>query len=151
MKKIIITLAAVFVSMSGCDKKKNANTVYQNALAALYPTAKHVEWDFDDGYMTAEFRDDGMDAKVWFDKDGTWLKTETDVLFKYLPHQIQEAFGSSDYAEWKIDDIRYVKINKDPEEELDYYEFDVEKEEKDVNFAVYPDGTIAEKPYFEKF
>jgi hypothetical protein len=151
-KNMILTLVTVFLVMLGCDKNKNVDSVYRNNLETVYPNAKYVEWDYDDGYMTAEFRDDGMDVKVWFDDSGRWLRIETDMSLKKLPRNIQDAFTSSDYADWKIEDIDYVKIRKDfDEESISYYEFEVEKEEREMEFAIYPDGTIADKPYFRNF
>ena len=151
-KNMILTLVTVFLVMVGCDKNKNVDSVYKNSLETVYPNAKYVEWDYDDGYMTAEFRDDGMDVKVWFDDSGSWLRIETNMSFKKLPQSIQDAFNSSDYADWKIEDIDYVKIRNDFDEELvSYYEFEVEKMEREMEFAIYPDGTIADKPYFRNF
>lgn len=151
-KNLILTLATVFLVMVGCDNNKNVDSVYRTSLETVYPNAKYVEWDYENGYMTAEFRDDGMDVKIWFDDNGNWLCIETNMSFKKLPRNIQDAFNSSDYADWKIEDIDYVKIRKDFDEELIfYYEFEVEKGEREMKIAIYSDGTIADKPYFRKF
>ena len=151
MRNIVGCLVIVLL-VTGCSKNNNVDSVYRNSLEAIYPNAKHIDWEYDDGYMTAEFRDDGSDVKVWFDKDGGWLKIETDMSFKKLPQNIQDAFNNSDYADWRIEDIDYIKVRENVNEELiSYYEFDVEKGERDIEFAIYLDGTIADIPYFGNF
>ncbi len=152
-RNIFLTLLTVFLLMTGCNKNKNVDLAYRNSLETIYPNAKYVKWDFDDRYMTAEFRDDGMDVKVWFNDSGSWLRTETDMQYKKLPRNIQDAFNSSDYADWRIEDIDYIKIRKDFDEEelVSYFEFEVEKGEREMEFAIYSDGTIANKPYFRNF
>ncbi|MDR2980434.1 MAG: PepSY-like domain-containing protein [Bacteroidales bacterium] len=127
--------------------------IYQNGLEEIYPHAKRVEWDYDDGYLTAEFYDNGMEIKIWFDNNGNWLCVKTEMPFSKLPQNIKDAFTNSDYAHWRIDDIDYIQIRKDPTvpDVISYYEFDVEKGEMDREFVIYPDGAIADKPYYGSF
>ncbi|MDR0368404.1 MAG: PepSY-like domain-containing protein [Bacteroidales bacterium] len=152
MRKIaIITLATAFFMMSSCEKSNGVNTACKKSLEALYPNAKFVEWEYDDGFLTAEFRNDGMDVKVWFDENGNWLKIETDMPFRKLPKTVQDAFNNSDYADWRIDDVDHIQIQQTaPQGVLSFYEFDVEKREMEKEFVIYPDGTIADKPHWKR-
>ena len=153
-KTVILTLVTALLVMNGCEKYNNkVDPAYSNGLEKIYPDANRVEWEYDDGYLTAEFRDNGMDIKVWFDDNGNWLCIETDMPFRKLPQNIQDAFNNSDYSNWKVDDIDYIQIREDPatQEIISYYEFDVEKGEMEREFVIYPDGSIGNKPYRRNF
>jgi hypothetical protein len=148
-KTVILTLATVLFVMTGCEKRNKVDSIYSDGLKTIYPDANRVEWEYDDGYLTAEFRDNGMDVKVWFDDNGNWLCIETDMPFRKLPQNIQDAFNNSNYSNWRVDDVDYIQIRKDiaTQEIISYYEFDVEKGEMEREFVIYPDGSIGDKPY----
>ena len=61
MNKKSIFRAALFLVFS-CGFFLNSGmaqtNIYKKNLTAKYPNAKHVEWEMDDGYMTAEFLDE---------------------------------------------------------------------------------------------
>ncbi len=149
-KTVILAIVTALFVMTGCEKHNNnkVDPVYNNGLETIYPNASHVEWEYDDGYRTAEFRDNGMDVKVWFDDNGNWLCIETDMPFRKLPQNIQDAFNNSDYSNWRVDDIDYIQIQDPATQKItSYYEFDVEKGGMDREFVIYPDGNIGDKPH----
>ena len=150
---MFITLMAAFFVITGCEKSGNVDPVYQKGLDVIYPNAKHVEWEYDDGYLTAEFLYDGMEIKVWFDDNGNWLCIDADMPFRKLPQNIQDAFDNCEYSDWKIDDIDYMQIRNNPavQDILSFYEFDVEKGEREKEFVIYPDGNVGNKLNYLKF
>ena len=106
--------------------------MYKKALSEKYPNAKNVEWDLDDGCMTAEFLDErNQEVEVWFDMKGNWIRTKTEMLFRYLPETIKKAYNDSPYAQWRVDDIDYVQK---PNEE-GVYVIEVEKMEREIGRA----------------
>ncbi len=134
-KTVILAIVTALFVMTGCEKHNNnkVDPVYNNGLETIYPNASRVEWEYDDGYRTAEFRDNGMDVKVWFDDNGNWLCIETDMPFRKLPQNIQDAFNNSDYSNWRVDDIDYIQIQDPATQKItSYYEFDVEKAQRGI-------------------
>ena len=55
----------------------------------------------------AEFRDNGLDMEAWYDSDAIWCMTETDLRtdLNELPGLVKNAFETSEYMDWRVDDI----------------------------------------------
>jgi len=86
MKKIIL-LAAIAISTVGCaqsKEKKEVPKVVTEAFAKEYPNTK-VAWDIEDDGFEAEFKLNGKDASVDYDKNGNKLATEIEVSESELP------------------------------------------------------------------
>ena len=116
--------------------------VYKKVLSEKYPNAKYVEWEMEDGYMTAEFLDErNQEVEVWFDMKGNWVKTKTDMLFRYLPETIKKAYKGTPYAQWRVDDIDFVeKPNEDG-----VYIIEVEKMEREYTLFISEKGAILQR------
>lgn len=157
MKKFVFLMltAALFVT-TGCsndDDNVNPETIFKSSLEAIYPNVKNVDWEYDRGYLTAEFRNNGAETKVWFDDAANWFCIETDMIFTQIPQNIQTAFNNCEYADWRVDDVDYIQIREnvnEPAATTTYYEFEVEKDKKEKEFVFYADGTIGEKPVYNK-
>lgn len=67
-----------------------------NAFKAKYPKAKQVEWEVKNTYQVAEFREGLTEAEAWFDNNGNWMMTESDVSFRSLPAVIRNSFETGD-------------------------------------------------------
>ncbi len=103
---IVLLMGSVF-SLYSCDDDDNytPDDVVVNAFKARYPEASRVEWETKSGFKVADFRINSKEAEAWFETDGTWVMTETDVTFNELPSPVQTAFNESIYSKWRIDDI----------------------------------------------
>lgn len=61
----------------------------------------------------AEFIDNQLDGKAWFDATGRWYMTETELTHtSQLPEDVQKALANSEYAQWYIDDIDRLERNE---------------------------------------
>lgn len=79
----------------------------KTAFEAKFPSVIKADWDRKSGYYVAEFRDNGVEMEAWFDSDAVWCMTETDLRtdLNALPGLVQNAFQTSEYADWRVDDI----------------------------------------------
>ena len=119
----ISTVACVVFGLYSCDKDDDghiANQQVKNALKTRYPSADHISWEMKNGYIVADFKapapqnPSGKDVEysAWFDRNGTWYMTETDIPFALLPDAIKATFQQSEYARWIIDDVDMIEREK---------------------------------------
>jgi len=113
MKKLIaltvIVIATALVATS-CQKDNMWN-VDQNVLDTFksqFPNAKQVTWETKGIYYVADFKDNKVEKVAWYTRDAQWLMIEEDENFNALPQAVQDAFNSSAYAGWRIDDIDFI-------------------------------------------
>ncbi len=86
-----------------------------------------MEWEKKTNYLIAEFIDNQLDGKAWFDATGRWYMTETELTHtSQLPEAIQKALANSEYAQWYIDDIDRLERN----ETETIYVIEVKKKDK---------------------
>lgn len=145
MKKIIIALAivaALFTTIS-CDKYDDGRPSkhIRQLFAEMYPSAKDVEWEVENGYWKVSFETgtgtSRVDSEAWYNDRGEWVRTETERFPSSLPEDIKTILNSSEYASAMIDDVKYVQT---PSEE--YYQFELSVAGVSVYVNVYSDGRI---------
>lgn len=97
--------------MAGCNQrgKYRPDAKVVTSLNAKYPKASRVKWEQEKGYQVAEFHEKGVECKAWFNNDGKWIMTESDVKYNDIPAQIRSNVEKSEYANWKKDDIDKVE------------------------------------------
>ncbi len=85
-----------------------------------FPDATNIEWSFGkDGIFEAIFRVNGIEHIAWFEKSGSWLKTETNFTLSMLDGNIRqrlEVYGqimSSILIERANGDTEYEFIIRD--------------------------------------
>lgn len=89
-----------FVSMS-CDDdddKFTPDSIVTKAFDTKYPDAQRVSWENEAGYVKAEFYTGSYEAEAWFDPQGNWMLTETDLPYNALPQTVKNSFEASLYA-----------------------------------------------------
>ena len=52
---------------------------------------------------------DGSEKEVWFEKDGTWKMSVSDITFNQLPTTVKDAFDSGEYKDWIVDDVDLIE------------------------------------------
>lgn len=63
----------------------------RQAFESKYPNATQVEWEKKNNYLIAEFIDNQLDGKAWFDATGRWYMTETELTHtSQLPEAVQK-------------------------------------------------------------
>ena len=72
----------------------NPNTPRQpllNSFNELFPGATNIEWSKEkDGHFEVIFRVNGIEQIAWFEKSGTWMKTETNFKIDMLNKLVRE-------------------------------------------------------------
>ncbi len=74
-----------------------------------------VEWDFEGTYWEVSYetgtRPHGTEYSMYFDLEGNWLATKTELLLKDVPQEIKDALAASEYGTARLDDneIAYVE------------------------------------------
>lgn len=133
------------VLMSSCEKDDDIHwSDLPQAIVATfeskYPNSGRVEWEKKRGYYVVEFWWQQVETQVWFDKNGTWCMTETDLGYSItsLPDAVQHTLAESKYSTWKVDDLyKYERPNDT------FYLVEVEmngQRDRDLFFG--PDGTL---------
>lgn len=144
MKNVFLWVAlslCLFQSCDNGDKEPVPGYVSTEAKAAFeekYPSAKDVEWEARNNYLTVEFKQDRVEKEAWFDRDGVWYMTETDVPFDRLPDAVKTVFQQSEYATWKVDDVDMIERRNTET----VYVIEVEQGNREVDLYYSPDGIL---------
>lgn len=113
MKKINI---GVFLQLLLLSISAFAGTPPDNAQVTfrkMYPKANDIAWSQDDGYYCANFVMNGFTKNVWFDTQGQWTMTQTDLVsLDRLTPVVYNAFIFSSYASWVVEDVTMVEFPK---------------------------------------
>lgn len=133
------------VVLTSCDKEDDIRisdvpSAVMNSFDANFPNASRAEWEKKSGCIVADFWQDGMDMSAWYNPNGEWLMTESDlgVNLSVLPQAVQDAFKSSQYANWHVDDIDKYERPNDV-----FYLIEIEtKGESDRDLFFAPDGLL---------
>ena len=110
----------------------------QKAFSEKYPTATYVSWETKGTYFVAEFKEGSQSSDAWFNATGQWFMTETDLNWAQLPKSIQDAFSSSEYAQWKIEDVD--QLERKEAETL--YILEIEQGEQELDLYFNPTGVL---------
>ncbi|MBQ8867419.1 MAG: PepSY-like domain-containing protein [Bacteroidaceae bacterium] len=133
------------VLMSSCEKDDDIRwsdvpQAVVSAFEAKFPDAGRTEWEKKRGYYVVELWYQQVETQAWFEKDGTWRMTETDLgrTVANLPEAVQQALADSKYASWGVDDLDKYERPTDT-----FYLVEVEtngQRDRDLFFS--PDGTL---------
>lgn len=145
MKKILLIplLVLGLFAWQGCNddddlRNPGGNTDVESAFNAMYSDADRVEWEKKGNYWVADFWKDGREKEAWFEMNGNWYQTETDITFAELPETVKTAFGASEYKDWRVDDVDMFERN---DAEI-FYILDVERGNQDYDLYYSSDGTM---------
>ena len=120
------------------DNRIAPDSVVTKAFDSLYPNAQRVSWEYEDGFVKAEFYTGRYESEAWFDHQGNWFLTETDIPYESLPEAVKSSFESGTYANWRIEDVDMLER---PETGT-VYVIDVESGERDVDLRYMDNGTL---------
>lgn len=107
-----IALIAFFAASCSSDDDKNTINVPNAILTAFnneYPTVVSPNWEFEDPYYVAEFKNNGNETEVWYNTAGTMLLTVEDLQSTQLPQAIIANITSSKYNGWTYDDVNLIQ------------------------------------------
>lgn len=148
MKRIILTviLAISAMTMFSCEKYEDGKPVksVREAFEEMYPDARDVEWDMELTGWKVSFETgtppDIKESEAWYDMNGNWLRTETDLLASALPQVVKDALAASEYASAVLDagDVEFVETP-----DGNFYQLEVILKGLEVKLKVSEDGKIS--------
>lgn len=154
MKRMSILFASLLLCTSligaGCEKSSYLDDFEEDIPKALvpqevissfeqkYPDTK-ASWENERGMLKAEFRKNRKDVDAWFESNGTWVRTVTELTPKDLPDIIVSNVKST-YPDYLIEDVDLIET---PTEK--YYLIEIEKRgfmDMEIKLKVSEDGKI---------
>lgn len=109
----------------------------EELIASMYPDARIVEIDVENGMTEVEIIDGRVCREVFFDASMNWLFTRTEVRQSDVPDDIMGFLKASEYGEYRVDDVHYYQTPDN-----DFYRFELELRDNDVKVDVFADGTV---------
>lgn len=135
---ILLFCIASCLSWIACDHDSDEhylpNQTITKALTEKYPEALRISWKNKHGYEVADFYLGNEEKEAWFDPQGNWVLTETELSFSAVPNIIKKQLAEGPYAQWKIkDDVD--KIERPQTTTLYIIEVEKGKQEIDLHYT----------------
>ena len=109
----------------------------EDYIATHYPDARIVEIDVENGMTEVEIIDGRICRELFFDSSQNWMLTRTELRHSQVPEDILGYLRSSEYGSYRMDDVDFYQT---PEGE--FYRFELEYRDDDIEVDVYADGTV---------
>ena len=107
----LVSLGIVLTtSCNDDDEDVAANKVKTEVMTAfqeMYPNVNAM-WEVERGMYKAEFYSNGCEVEAWYQMDGTWVMTVTDLHVSMLPAAVADRV-KTDYPDRYIDDCDLVE------------------------------------------
>ncbi len=136
-KNMILMLLAVAAISFSCKKIDDTNALMQ-AFNTMFPGNDDANWETKGGYEVATFTEDGNETNAWFDDDGNWYMTDTDIDYTELPQAVRTAFEASEWASWTIDDVEMIERP----DMAPVYSIEAENGNQEIELIYAQDGTL---------
>ena len=125
--------------LSACENVKVPAKIQKHFLE-MQPNASDFVWTVEGNIYQVDFYLDNRHTTSYFDKQGTWLETESEITVDELAHDVLQTLKTK-MGEYTIVDIELVNTK---EGEI-LYEVDLEKGEKIYDILFNPNGKILRK------
>lgn len=135
---IALTTTVLYSCDNDDDDSTNASPQTRQAFTAKYPSVKQVNWGSKGVYQVADFTNNNIESSAWFDSKGVWYMTEINIAFAGLPQPVKNAFQTSDYAAWRVDDVDMLERSGSEA----VYIIEVEQQNKEVDMYYSSDGIL---------
>ena len=152
MKRIIMIISAVMLlgAVASCEKYEDGKPVkdVRAEFARMYPDAWDVEWEYKGTIWEVSFetgtRPNGTDRQAWYNMDGNWVQTVTDVFIVSVPQNIKDYLKASEFASGQFadDDADYIE-----KPDGNFYRFDIRFDGKEIEVDVTEDGKVSRSVY----
>ena len=140
-KLSILALVISGTLLVSCEKENGGLVVdrtVNDAFRNRYSSATRAEGEFKQGYYVVDFWLNGVEVEAWFDSQGVWHMSETDVKFVDLPEAVRTAFFASEWAAARIEDVDKLEY---PDREISYV-IEIEQAGVDYDLWFSPDGVL---------
>ena len=101
---IMLALGLFSFAMQSCDDDDEDAPVSEQLEKAFINEFGNVahNWSTRGTNHVASFNHDNTEKEAWFDANGVWLMTETDIAYDALPAPVKQAFEAlTQYEGWK--------------------------------------------------
>lgn len=103
-----------------------------------YPGARIVEIDREYNSIEVDIIHNGVHLELTFSNAEVWQMTVTDMHYNSLPQAVRNAFNTSEYASWRVEDVEMVERNG----RETVYVLEVEQGDNEVELHFTADGTL---------
>ena len=134
---IMLALGLFSFAMQSCDDDDEDAPVSEQLEKAFTNEFGNVahNWSTRGTNHVASFNQDNTEKEAWFDANGVWLMTETDIAYDALPAPVKQAFEAlTQYEGWQRDDVDMLE--RKGMEKVYVIEIEKGKEELDLYFDV---------------
>lgn len=107
-------------------------------INSKYPNARIIETDTEHGYTEVDIIHNNRGKEVVFNNKQEWVNTHYDVWKNEVEDIIQQALANSEYRDYIIDDIEKYETP-----DGDYYLYELEKGERELNIKIDLSGNIS--------
>ena len=142
MKKVsILLLGLVMIFTQACAQNNSkVPAKVKAAFTQKFPTAKKAKWDKENATeWEVEFKMNGKEYSANYTSDGVWKETEYEIKKSDIPAAVKQTLNK----EFNGYDMEESEISETPEGKV--YEFALEKNDKDLEVAIAPNGTVVKK------
>ena len=146
--KFLILLFSISscLSWTACDDDPDdrylPGQTITKALTEKYPEAQRVSWENKHGYEVADFYLGNDEKEAWFDPQGNWVLTETELPFSAVPAIIKEQLAAGPYAQWNIkNDVDKIERPETPT----LYIIEVEKGKQEIDLHYTENGILVKE------
>lgn len=138
---VMLVMGLLCFTMQNCDDDDDNASVseqLENAFVKEFGNVAH-DWSARGTNHVATFSQDNKEKEAWFDANGVWLMTETDIAYGVLPIEVKTTFEAlTQYDGWKRDDVDMLE-RKDMET---VYVIEVEKGNKEYDLYFDTKGNL---------
>lgn len=106
-------------------------------ISSKYPGSKILEYDYEKGLLEVEIWHESREKNVYFNGQDAWVYTEWDIRVSELPALVTNAIRTSQYSNYRIDDIEYVQTPIQ-----DCYKVELELGNREVELRISANGVI---------
>ena len=138
---IMLALGLFSFAMQSCDDDDEDAPVSEQLEKAFTNEFGNVahNWSTRGTNHVASFNQDNTEKEAWFDANGVWLMTETDIAYDALPAPVKQAFEAlTQYEGWKRDDVDMLE-RKGMEK---VYVIEIEKGKEELNLFFDVNGNL---------
>lgn len=152
MKRMMIIAAAVIAmaAAGACERYEDGRPAkdVRAKFAQMYPGAWDVEWEYQGNMWEVSFetgsRPNGVDNTAWYDMQGNWVRTRTEIFLSSVPQSIRDYLTSSEFGTGQFDD-NDADYYQTPEG--NFYRFDIRVDGREINVDVTEDGKVSQASY----
>ena len=122
MKALAIAILLV-VSSIAVGQQKDNSVVSRNIIEGIktqYPHSTLLKFKKKKDTYKATFAWEGKTSVSTYTKEGNWMKTETEILWKDLPDSVRTGYWKTEYRQMKMESIK--QLETPPESKLFVFE-----------------------------